>query len=129
MDTSPSTYTQLKSRATEIKYIYEVFGKHSRSSQEAINKDKTQIFRLGDDMFGQNRNMTNSPIDQRIWHLSSILGHNSCFFFYFLIEFTQLMKNQLDAILGMLSILFYYTIFKMATITHWIFKKSLYLSF
>ena len=32
----------------EIKYIYEVFNKHSQASEAAINMEKTQIFRLGD---------------------------------------------------------------------------------
>ena len=45
----------------EIKYIDEVFEKHSRASEAAINMKKTQIFRLGDDMFQRNRSMTDSP--------------------------------------------------------------------
>ena len=32
----------------EIKYIYEIFNKHSRASEPAINMEKTQIFQLGD---------------------------------------------------------------------------------
>ena len=32
----------------EMKYVYEIYGKHSRASEAAINLEKTQIFRLGD---------------------------------------------------------------------------------
>ena len=31
-----------------MKYVYEIYGKHSRASEAAINLEKTQIFRLGD---------------------------------------------------------------------------------
>ena len=30
-----------------MKYVYEIYGKHARASEAAINLEKTQIFRLG----------------------------------------------------------------------------------
>ena len=40
--------TIIINQQNEIKYIYEIFNKHSQASEAAINMEKTQIFRLGD---------------------------------------------------------------------------------
>ena len=40
--------TIIINQQNEIKYIYEIFNKHSQPSEAAINMEKTQIFRLGD---------------------------------------------------------------------------------
>ena len=47
----------------KIKYIYEIFSKHSRASEAAINMEKKnpKYSDLVIDMFQQNRSMTNSP--------------------------------------------------------------------
>ena len=40
--------TIIINQRNEMKYVYEIYGKHSRASEAAINLEKTQIFRLGD---------------------------------------------------------------------------------
>ena len=51
-------------------------------------------------------------------------------FLHFLVEYTLLMNNQLDATLGMLNS-FYYAIFKIAANAHWNVRKfvSLFLGY
>ena len=40
--------TIIINQQNEIKYIYEIFNKHSRASEAAITMEKNQIFQLGD---------------------------------------------------------------------------------
>ena len=58
----------------EIKYIYEIFNKHSRASEAAINMGKKNKYSdLVIDMFRQNQSMTNSPERLKTRHLGGSL--------------------------------------------------------
>ena len=53
--------TIIINQQNEIKYIYEIFNKHSRASEVAINMEKHKYSDLVIDMFRQNQSMTISP--------------------------------------------------------------------